>query len=536
MSANNNVVPARPSISTMVPLSKVTKVGDALEHPELRERLASALPRHMSPERMLRTFHIALQRTPDLAKADMRELLGALIGFAAIGIEPNTPLGHGWLIPYGKREKIDGEWKTTGVTIQPIVGYKGYIDLARRTGTMRSLHADVVYTGDPFDYQYGTEEYLRHKYGNRAGPVLSPEYAYAVAKLEDGYQFEVLPWADVLRIRDGSQAYTQAKQRGGNALAKTPWQAHLDAMARKTGVRRLSKMLPMSIEMSTAAMIDESGEGRGVRFANLLEASPSEVNGQTIDGYIEQGDDEVMEATSEPYREPERQQQPAKPAQAAKPQPAAPKAAAKPAPKAAPEPEPEDQGYHNDDPGHGETQAAAEPEQQVIVYRVLTADGEVYATSEDVQIILENVSDLLASTDSGDALMEVSKNNRPLHEILPPDAQKLYQGMFGDRRAELLAEAEADADAETANDGGSTEPDAPAANFAVDAAALKAADGTMNSMAVGKALDDMSKTCSTPADWTAFEQQNAALLEFLTNKARSLAKSMEIRIEKGKAG
>ena len=153
-----------------------------------------------------------------------------------------------------------------------------------------------------------------------------------------------------------------------------------------------------------------------------------------------------------------------------------------------------------------------------------------------MQIILENVSDLLASTDSGDALMEVSKNNRPLHEILPPDAQKLYQGMFGDRRAELFAEAEADADAETANDGGSTEPDAPAANFAVDAAALKAADGTMNSMAVGKALDDMSKTCSTPADWTAFEQQNAALLEFLTNKARSLAKSMEIRIEKGKAG
>lgn len=531
----SNVVPARPSISTSTPLAKVTSVADALEHPELRERLHAALPRHMSPERMLRTFHLALQRTPDLAKADMRELLGALIGFAAIGIEPNTPLGHGWLIPFAKRQQIDGQWQTVGMQIQPIVGYKGYIDLARRTGSMISLHADVAYTGDDFDYCYGTDEFLRHRYGPR-DDVLSPEFAYAVAKLDGGHQFEVMPWADVMRIRDGSQGYQQAKRKGGRTLEGSPWVAHLDAMARKTGVRRLAKMLPMSIEMSTAAMIDEMGDGRGARFGSMLDVSPREISGETLSGYVEDGDDGVMEVTAETIKDEPKPQQQAKARPAANTR-TKPKEAEKSNPAASEPEQGEGPMGHADDPGPGgDDQPAASTEDDRPMFKVMGTGGSVYAVVDSEQLALENLSELLEAAMSVEDVDAIGRANAGLD--LSEQSLEVLKGLADDKRDEFRANSvdpsgEAEPEPEPEEDGA---PEVDLAALTVDAAKVKGADGSINSMAAAKALDDAAKNCATPADWAAFEQANEAVLNHLRTKSKSLAKSIDARIAKGKAG
>ncbi len=261
MSATTNV-PAAPTRAQMKPFKDVKTIGEALRHPDMVDRFQQAVPRHLSPERMLRVCALAIQKTPKLADCDMMTLLGGMLGLASLGLEPNTPLGHAYLIPFDKRAKVNGAWQVVATEVQVIIGYKGYIDLARRSGSMVSIHADVVYEGDTFSFEYGSGMHLKHiPQGAREGRV--PVWAYAHAKLQDGEAFEVLPYAQVLKIRDGSQGYQSAlrgRDHNPKGFAASPWVAHEHEMAAKTMVRRLSKMLPMSIEMANAAALDQMSE------------------------------------------------------------------------------------------------------------------------------------------------------------------------------------------------------------------------------------------------------------------------------------
>jgi recombination protein RecT len=242
------------------------------ENAKIVKKLQSTVPRHLNPERMLRVLSLAVQKTPKLADCDPVTLLGAMMVCASLGLEPNTPLGHAYLIPFEKRRKRGNQWVTESVEVNLILGYKGYIDLARRSGSLVSLHADVVYgpsqnlKGDEFSFEYGSNMHLRHvPIGDSEGRP--PIWAYAHASLKDGQAFEVLPYERVLSIRDASQGYQAAVRarngdRGQDATAwKTaPWVAFEHEMASKTMIRRLSKMLPLSIEFANAAALDAMSE------------------------------------------------------------------------------------------------------------------------------------------------------------------------------------------------------------------------------------------------------------------------------------
>ncbi len=467
----------RPTRSAVKPLAQCTSVAEALDHPELRARLAAALPRHMSPERLLRTFHLALQKTPDLAKADMRELIGALVGFAAIGIEPNTPLGHGWLIPFAKREKRDGQWVTTGMSIQPIIGYRGYIDLARRSGTIQSIHADVVYEGDQFSYEYGTEEHLRHVYGPRDGDLV-PLFAYAIARVGEGHQFEVMRWSEVLAIRDGSQGYQQAKRRGGRSLESSPWVAHTEAMARKTAVRRLAKMLPLSIELAAAAALDEMGDDRGVHFAHIVDVPASDLQedaAATVAGVIESP----------------REEDPA-PRQTVKA-----KAKAK---DLEPEPEPE-------------PEAEAEPEAEPEVFDVLKfGDGARVVASGESSVDLAStfLEELKKAPDVWDFQAYVLDHSDLLESISAHDGGDLNATI-----GELLETLRGDEEAEE-------EEGAPDARrdwtVALEPPVVK--DGKVVTMAAQKAIDDLSRECQSPQDWKDLVADNKDLLAEISQRSK----------------
>ena len=204
--------------------------------------MAAILPNHVKPERMLRIALGALRTTPKLTNATIESLMSATMVCAQLGLEPNTVLGHCYLIPFDNRRQ-----KRTDVQI--IIGYKGLIDLARRSGQIESIAAHAVYSADQFDYAYGLNETLEHRpaVGNR-GEIVA---FYAVAKLKDGgHAFEVMSKDDV----DAIMRKTQSKGAYG------PWKDHYEEMGRKTVIRRLSKYLPLSIEFSTAATIDGLAE------------------------------------------------------------------------------------------------------------------------------------------------------------------------------------------------------------------------------------------------------------------------------------
>lgn len=226
-------------------------IAALLVDPRIKQQMALALPKHVTADRLARIALTEVRKNPGLAKCDQSSFLGALMQCAALGLEPGGALGHCYLIPFENRRK--------GITeVQFIVGYRGMIDLARRSGQIVSLEARTVHAKDKFRVEFGLHSVIEHVPDWGAADRGEVIFVYAVAHLQGGgVQFEVLSRAEIDRVRDGSQGYKMAKKYGRD---DSPWIAHYEEMAKKTVVRRLFKYLPVSIEMQRAVVLDEHAE------------------------------------------------------------------------------------------------------------------------------------------------------------------------------------------------------------------------------------------------------------------------------------
>ena len=222
---------------------KPATLAGLMSDPKIKAQMALALPKHMTADRLARIATTELRRVPKLAKCDQYSFLGAIMQCAQLGLEPGNALGHAYLIPFDNRSK--------GITeVQFIIGYRGMIDLARRSGQILSLEARTVYESDEFHVSFGLDSKLEHKPAWDAADRGEIRFVYAVAKLKDGgVQFEVMSRADIERVRAQSKAGSSG-----------PWVTHFEEMAKKTVIRRLFKYLPISIEMSKAVTLDEQGD------------------------------------------------------------------------------------------------------------------------------------------------------------------------------------------------------------------------------------------------------------------------------------
>ncbi|MFG3398700.1 recombination protein RecT [Pseudomonas sp. NPDC077408] len=231
------------------PRSPADNLAAMLASPKMKEQFAAALPKHMTAERMARIVTTEIRKTPELANCDRTSFLGTVIQCAQLGLEPGNSLGHAYILPFDKREKQGDRWVTVRTEAQLIIGYRGMIDLARRSGQIISLSARAVREQDDFDYQLGLHEDLKHKpfEGENAGEIT---HVYAVARLQGGgVQFEVMSRAQVEAVR----AQSKAGKSG-------PWVNHWEEMAKKTVIRRLFKYLPVSVEIQRAVTLDEAAE------------------------------------------------------------------------------------------------------------------------------------------------------------------------------------------------------------------------------------------------------------------------------------
>jgi recombination protein RecT len=212
---------------------RVNTVRSLLE--SRKEQIRLALPKHLSPDRLLRVSLNAVIRTPKLLECDQATLLGAVMECATLGLEPDC-LGQAYLVPYGKKVAL-------------IVGYKGLLALARRSGDISSVQVGVVCEKDHFQYVRGLKPVLEHIESEEEdrGDVT---HFWAVAQMRDGgSQFEVMRRREVNVIRDKS-----ASAKSG------PWVTHYEEMGKKTVLRRLCKLLPASVELQRAVEVDELAE------------------------------------------------------------------------------------------------------------------------------------------------------------------------------------------------------------------------------------------------------------------------------------
>lgn len=219
-------------------------IGSMIE--KMKPQLMKALPKHVTAERLARVVLTAIRNNTQLQQADPMSLMGAIMVSAQLGLEPNTPLGQCYIIPYrdNKKNMINAQFQ---------MGYKGLIDLAHRSGQYRKLTARIVDKADKFEYEYGLDERLIHV--PAAKPSGEKVYYYAVYELENGGRsFTVWSHQQVLEhAQKYSQSFDKQKKefRYGSA-----WRDSFDSMACKTVLIDLLRYAPKSVEVQKAVDAD----------------------------------------------------------------------------------------------------------------------------------------------------------------------------------------------------------------------------------------------------------------------------------------
>lgn len=133
---------------TKVATTKDQALIQFINKPSMKAQLAAALPKHIAPDRMIRIVTTEIRKTPALANCDMQSFIGAVVQCSQLGLEPGSALGHAYLLPFG-----NGKSKSGQPNVQLIVGYRGMIDLARRSGQIVSISARTVRESDKFHFE-----------------------------------------------------------------------------------------------------------------------------------------------------------------------------------------------------------------------------------------------------------------------------------------------------------------------------------------------------------------------------------------------
>lgn len=216
------------------------------------KHLAELLPKSsaLSAEKLIKLALLAAKKNSELARCSMDSVFQALLQCAELGLDPGGSTGEAYLVPYKNACTL-------------VIGFRGYITLARRSGILKQIETHVVNERDKFTLKFGLNPVLDHE------PCLDGEpgaaiVAYCVARLSDGAaHVEVMTVSQINKIRDAS-----------SAAKSGPWAKHWEEMARKTVLRRAAKYLPLSPEMQRAMEIEDDNaiEGQVVRREDVAKA------------------------------------------------------------------------------------------------------------------------------------------------------------------------------------------------------------------------------------------------------------------------
>lgn len=259
---------ARNSLSTStknntVATKKESTIYDLVK--SMQPQFEVALPNHINTERFVRVALTTLRQNPKLATCKKESLLGALMVSAQLGLEPGI-LGQSYIIPYGNEAQFQ-------------IGYKGMIELLRRSGQLSDIYAYTVYENDEFEIQYGLDRTLKHKpnFENRGTPI----GYYAVAILKDNTK--AFSYMTVKEIEEHRDKYSKAAKS-----TMSPWKSDFNAMALKTVIKQMLKYLPISIEWLEKTEKDEKVYNINTENSNPKDSTifeePIDITEEVIEG------------------------------------------------------------------------------------------------------------------------------------------------------------------------------------------------------------------------------------------------------------
>ena len=224
------------------------------------KQFATALPKHINTDRFVRIAITTIRQNPKLAQCSQESLLGALMVSAQLGLEPGT-LGQCYLIPYGRECQFQ-------------IGYKGMIELLRRSGQLKDIYAYSVYENDDFEITYGLDRNLIHKpnlanKGNFLG-------CYCVAILKDDTRaFEYMTKEEI-------EAHAK---KFSKTFGNGPWKTDFEAMSHKTVVKKMLKWLPLSVEFLENIEKDDKSfkvtDTKNTEDIEIIESDGDIINAET---------------------------------------------------------------------------------------------------------------------------------------------------------------------------------------------------------------------------------------------------------------
>lgn len=193
-----------------------------------RAAFEAAVPSGVSPEKLLKVALNAYSRTPELWECSTDSVYSCIQQAGSLGLEVNGPLGHAYLVARWNKV-INGKEATL------MIGYKGYLELARRGGEVDHVDVRVVYEGDVFEVledENGT--HLTHKPSITRRADAAIRAAYSRVRLKSGTtSLNMMIAADIERRKDK-----------GNAKSDM-WTIWPEEGAKKTVFRNHFKWLPI---------------------------------------------------------------------------------------------------------------------------------------------------------------------------------------------------------------------------------------------------------------------------------------------------
>jgi recombination protein RecT len=259
MASQTNAVATQQPTAPPAKASPLATVQGLLE--KYKGQIAMALPKHMTPERMIRVALTACSTNPKLLECDPYTVCGSIVQASIMGLEPNSNLGECFLVPYWNSKK----GQRGGYDCQLQIGYKGHVKLARNSGEIAMVDAQPVYSNDEFECEKGETPFLRHK-----RPISGPRGElvgyWAGFKTKDGtFNFEYMTVEEIEEHRD---RFTKSKNKQGEIYG--PWVDNPDWMFRKTVLIQALKLAPKSVDRNFAAAItldDQANAGIPQQFS-----------------------------------------------------------------------------------------------------------------------------------------------------------------------------------------------------------------------------------------------------------------------------
>lgn len=230
------------------------EISSYLKQPNIMQQLSETLGRNSAP--LVTSALTAVANNYQLKDATPVSVYTSLMKAAALNLTVDPNLGFAYLVPYKRNFKENGQWvNVTEAQLQ--IGYKGLVQLALRSGQIKSVNTGTIYESEFKGYNKITGEFTIDEtiIPDEDNDEVAGYFAYV--QLVNGG--EVKQFSRKKQIEHFAKKYSKAYSYDlDNNKKSSPWSTEFNAMAEKTVLKQVLKFVPMSLEMQEAVSVDEN--------------------------------------------------------------------------------------------------------------------------------------------------------------------------------------------------------------------------------------------------------------------------------------